>query len=341
MEPLRKKWRLFRAWLSRHPVWCAWQVNYKCNFRCSFCHYWRDPDGARAEQTVDDFAAGSAKLARLGTLMISIAGGEPLLRGDVVPIVQAIGRFHFPFLTTNGWHVTAELADELFAAGLWGVSISIDYADRARHDRQRGVPGAFDRAVAALDHFRRARRFDWQRINLMSVLLHDNLDELDSLARLAAHHGAYFMVQPYSQRKTGSRRFFNHNMGISRKLLDLRARHANMLSNPYFLSRFDEAFNGGVPGCQAGRAFFNIDSAGDIAICVEERARPVANLYRDDVRTIVGALRDRSRGNACTDCWYNCRGEVESLYKPAGLLRSLPTLMFDRGHAPVVDAAAE
>ena len=32
-----KKWRLFRAWASRHAVWGAWQVTYPCNFRCRFC----------------------------------------------------------------------------------------------------------------------------------------------------------------------------------------------------------------------------------------------------------------------------------------------------------------
>ena len=121
MTPIRKKWRLLRAWLSRSPVWCAWQVNYKCNFRCGFCHYWNEPAGACPEQTVADFAAGSAKLARLGTLMISLAGGEPLLRADIAEVVGALAKFHFPFLTTNGWHVTAELARDLFEAGLWGV----------------------------------------------------------------------------------------------------------------------------------------------------------------------------------------------------------------------------
>ncbi|HOW18174.1 MAG TPA: hypothetical protein PLC79_03980, partial [Phycisphaerae bacterium] len=66
-----KKWRLFRAWAGRHPVWCAWQVTYRCNFRCAFCHYWRDPMGALPEQTVDDFRAGSRRLASFGSLLIS------------------------------------------------------------------------------------------------------------------------------------------------------------------------------------------------------------------------------------------------------------------------------
>lgn len=332
--PLAKKWRLFRAWTSRSPIWCTWQVTYRCNFRCGFCQYWRDPMGNLPEQTVQQFEEGSRRLAALGTMMVSLAGGEPLLRPDLPDIIRAVGRWHFPFVTTHGWFVTDELAAELFAAGLWGASVSIDYADAVRHDRSRGMKGAYDRARRALAAFSKARRHPWQRVNLMTVLLHNNLDQMEPLIKLAAEHDAYFTVQPYCDRKTGSERFKCAEGGIGHRLLELRDRYPNFLSNPIFLSRFDRYFQEGIPGCRAGRAFFNIDSVGDVAICVEERARPVANLYRQSARRIVEALRVASEGNSCMDCWYNCRGETESLYSPRSLIRSLPTYFFDRGRPP-------
>lgn len=287
--------------------------------------------GQTPEQTVDDFAIGSRKLAQMGSLLVSIAGGEPFLRADMPQIVRQVARYHLPFVTTSGWHITPDLAEELFEGGLWGASVSIDYADPKRHDKSRGVKGAFDRAVAALDSFSRARKHAWQRVNLMCILLHDNQDQIEDLIELAAQHDAYFMIQPYGVRKTGSERFINPFSGTSARMLALKDKHHNFLSNRVFLSRFDDALNGGVPGCRAGQAFFNIDSCGDIAICVEERARPVANLYRDAATDIVQALNQRARGNTCTDCWYNCRGEVEMLYDPRSLVKSLPTLLFDRG----------
>ncbi len=330
-----KKIHLARAWLTRNPVWCAWQVNYRCNFRCAFCHYWKDPMGDSPELAVTDFAEGSTKLSKLGALLISLAGGEPLVRPDIVDVVAAVGRWHFPFITTNGWFSTPELAEDLFAAGLWGVSISIDYADAERHDKRRGTPGAYERARAALDHFRAARRHKWQRVNWMAVLMEDNLDQIEPMIELAAEHDAYFMVQPYGVRKTGSTRFVRaHEQGVGELLLDLRRRHTNFLSNPYFLSRFDGALNGGIPDCRAGRGFFSIDSTGDIAVCVEERARPVANLFTHSAEEVVQRLRNDRAARSCTACWYNCRGEIESLYDPWGLAMSLPTLLFDRGRPP-------
>jgi len=237
-----------------------------------------------------------------------------------------------PFITTNGYQANEELAHDLFAAGLWGVSVSIDYAKAEQHDHARGVPGAYERAVRALEQFSRARKFPWQRVNLMAVLLDDNLEEVEPLIQLAAEYDAYFMIQPYSILKTGSNKFRHvqtHRVG--EYLVEMRNKYPNFLSNPLFLSQFDAALDGGVPDCSAGKAFFNIDSTGDISICVEQRQSPIANLYRDDMTTISRRLRQNSKGNLCRQCWYNCRGEIESLYNLYGLIKSLPTYLFDHG----------
>jgi MoaA/NifB/PqqE/SkfB family radical SAM enzyme len=329
-----KKIRLFRSYLGRYPLWLAWQVTYRCNFRCGFCGYWHDEQGQMPEQTVEQFRRGAGQLGRVGSMFVSLAGGEPLLRDDLIEIIQAIARWHLPFVTTNGYLMTPELAKEMYRAGLWGVSVSLDYADAGKHDRRRGVKGAFDRAVAALDALAKGRKYRWQRVNLMAVLMHDNLDELAELAKIAAQFGAYFMVQPYCPLKTGDQQFICREPDMVERLLELRARHANFLSNPHFLSLFGKALNGGVPGCKAGRAFFNIDSLGNVSICVERRSDPVGNLYRDNVMTIMHRMREAAKVNRCQSCWYNCRGEVESLYHPVGLIKSLPTYFLDRGRAP-------
>ncbi len=326
-----KKWRLLRQWVARNPMWAAWQVTYRCNFRCGFCNYWRDPMGDLPEQTLEQYDIGSRKLAKLGSMFISLAGGEPLLRDDIVAVSRLIARYHVTFMTTNGWLLTPDWARDLFASGLWGVSVSLDYADPALHDKRRGRKGAFERAVRALDYFTSARQYPWQRVNVMTVLLHDNLDHIEPLLQLAEEHGAYLMIQPYGHLKTGSRRFEHNNGPVAPRLLDLKRRYRNFLSHPVFLSKFDQALNGGVPGCQAGRAFCNIDSTGDIAICVERKHRPIANLYRDHEQVIVRRLRAKAKRNHCAECWYNCRGEVEMLMRPWSLALSLPELFFDRG----------
>ncbi len=331
-----KKWRLFRAWAGGHPIWCAWQVTYRCNFRCKFCHYWCDPLGEADEPTVADYELGARKLAGFGTMMVSLAGGEPMLRTDLPQIVSAIGEYHFPFITTNGWFVTRGSARELMMAGLWGVSVSIDYSSAQKHDKRRGMQGAWEQAWNAVELFADARQDSHQRVNVIAVLMDDNIDEIEEVCAMAAERGVYFMVQPYGHLKANSKAFAHNNGQVSPRLLEIRSRWSNFLSNPNYLSRFDDFLNGGVPGCKAGRGFFNIDSTGDIAICVERKDQPAANLFRDSAGTIRDNLRRGSLGNSCTECWYNCRGEIENLYNIRGLISSLPTLFNDRG-SPKLD----
>jgi len=286
------------------------------------------------EPTVEQYAAGARKLASFGSLLISLAGGEPLLRDDLPELIRAVGEYHFPFVTTNGWRMRPDLARRIMKAGVWGVSVSIDYARADRHDERRGRKGAWTQAWKAVEYLSAARAYDYQRVNVIAVLMDDNLDDLPLLLDMAARRKAYFMVQPYSVCKTGSTDYAHNDGRVSPLLLKMRRDWGNFLSNPYYLGRFDEFLSGGVGRCLAGRAFFNIDSTGDVAICVERRSRPVANIYRDNAAVIHQRLRAATRGNTCRACWYNCRGEIESLYHPYGLVRSLPTLLFDRGAAP-------
>ena len=339
LSSTHKKWRLFRAWSGRHPVWCSWQVTYRCNFRCQFCGYWHDPAGRAAEPTLEDYRQGARKLSGMGSLLVSLAGGEPLLRKDIAQIVEAVAGYHLPFVTTNGWLLTPELARDLMRAGVWGVSVSIDYADAARHDRRRGVQGAWEQAWRAVEMLVDARQHDWQRVNVLAVLMDDNIDDMAGIVEMAARRNSYFMVQPYGQLKTGSAAFSHNDGPVAPRLLHLHRRWPNFLSNTHYLRNFDRFLHGGVPGCRAGRAFFNVDSTGEVSICVEHRNSPVGNLYQDPLPWIRRRLREAGTNNPCTDCWYNCRGEVESLYAPGSLIASLPTLLFDRGKAPPAGAS--
>ena len=315
---------LLRSFLGGSPLWCAWQVTYRCRMRCRFCDYWRLRAPASEELSPADFARGADNLGRLGTLMISLAGGEPLLRDDLEDVVAAVARRHITFFTTSGFGLTEERARALWQAGLWGASVSIDYADAARHDAARGCPGAFDGARRALTALSETRTAWHQQVNLMAVLMHDNLDDLDALAELALRHRANLMVQPYGVRKTGSRAHLPEPP-VSARLLQLKRRWPNFLSNRWFLTRFDVHLNGGVPNCAAGVRFFNIDHRGRVSPCVETMDRAVGSVLDDPAPVLVRRLRRSDVRAACRDCWYNCRGETEALYSIRGFIEGLPT----------------
>lgn len=327
LSPTRKKLRLFKAYCSGRPIWCSWQLTYVCNYRCTFCDYWKEevnysPAARQRESTPEDFRLAASKLGELGSLLISMAGGEPFMRPDLPEITSILAQQHIPLLTTNGSLVTDRSASELWEAGLWGASVSLDFNDETRHDSNRGVSGAAARARNALQILSRTRKRPYQRVNLLCVLDRHNLTEIEPLLRFAAANSATFMVQPYASIKhgrTGRMPLAN----VSSRLLALKKKYPNFVSSHAFLAGIDRFTESGVPGCRAGRSFFNVDNFLNVQKCVEFREEPLGNLRNLSPHDLVTSLRDESRRNRCTACWYNCRGEIESLYHVRGLVSAL------------------
>jgi MoaA/NifB/PqqE/SkfB family radical SAM enzyme len=331
-----KKTRLLKAFLLGRPVWVTWQVTYNCNYGCSFCTYWQNDFKPHEENSLEDFRIGSEKLSELGSLIVSLAGGEPMLRRDIHEIVDVLARDHFPYLTTSGSGMTTKRARQLWEAGLWGCSVSIDYANPDKHAEHRGVKFAFERALKAIDQLMEARTdHSYQRVQIISVLTDDNLAEMSKLCDLARELGVYWQVQPYSVMKTGNEKQ-RHLRGATEVLLDLKERYPETFhTNRLYLERFDEAVNDGIDGCIAGRAMFNIDNQMVVSKCVEfNTSEPCGNLRDHDMEAVLANLHAAHDRNTCTACWYSCRGEVEVLYEPRGFLNSMHSFLWQSRRQP-------
>jgi len=87
----------------------------------------------------------------LGTVEITLFGGEPLMRDDIEDIIQtADANGMICSIDTNGLLLTPEKIKALIKAGLSAVKISLDSPESNEHDKMRGVPKCFNRAVAAV-----------------------------------------------------------------------------------------------------------------------------------------------------------------------------------------------
>ena len=83
------------------PYMAELDVTYRCNCVCRMCQRWRDP--RRDELPLTRYRALAAELAAMGTHQISVAGGEPLMRGDVFEIIAAFAAQGLSVnLCTNG-----------------------------------------------------------------------------------------------------------------------------------------------------------------------------------------------------------------------------------------------
>jgi len=309
--------RLGLGFLAARMVHCNLQVTYRCNFECQICDFWKQAHDPADELSLDDIRLIGRKLNRLGTLIISLAGGEPLIRADLCDAIALLNAaHHFPILITNGWFVNETLARDILRAGLQEISVSVDYRDAARHDAQRGRPGAWQRAIRALELLNRHRPSRRTRVHMISVLMDDNLEDVEGLITLARDLGVTYMLSLYSgNRGTKARRLPDGQ--VTRHLLGLKAKYPEFVTLTSYLERFDEAIaTGGIGDCQTGRVLMNIDNRGNVARCTETLDEPVGNVLTDDILDLRARLRALQRSHPCAQCWTSCRGFAESMLRP-------------------------
>jgi MoaA/NifB/PqqE/SkfB family radical SAM enzyme len=316
--------RLLRRFWSAKPFLLNWQITYRCNFKCDICSFWRDAHGTADELDLEQVRTVAQRLQPLGPLIISMAGGEPLIRKDLPDIAQILSRDHYFTIISNGWYLTAELARRLYDSGLQDAHISIDYADPGRHDAMRKRQGSFDRALRAVELLRDARPNRRHRVHIMAVLLDDNIDDIEQLIELAEDLGVSVELSLYSHGR-GRRPIRYPDRPVAERLVQLKKKHpSTFVSMSEYLAGFDRAVDGdGIPECHAGKTFFNIDDRGRVSRCIDTNDLPVGNLLDEPLEPLVDRLATQGQTHPCAECWTSCRGFGDIIAGPGNLVRTL------------------
>jgi cyclic pyranopterin phosphate synthase len=128
---------LLRDSRGRRYTYLRLSVTDRCDLACIYCM----PPGGENEHAVRDDLLTFEEAARLvsvfalaGIRRVRFTGGEPLVRKDIVRLVEIIRRrtaVEELVMTTNATRL-AELAKPLRDAGLHGVNVSIDTLDADR-----------------------------------------------------------------------------------------------------------------------------------------------------------------------------------------------------------------
>jgi len=163
-------------------------VTDRCNLRCVYCHPLPDC-GLIAREEILDFEE-ILRIIRLfaecGIKKVRLTGGEPLLRRDIVRLVReltAIAGIEELSATTNGVFLES-LAEELKAAGLHRVNISIDSIERKTYERITG----FDLLPGVLEGIYRAIDAGLTPVKINSVIikgLNDSEEQITALAGMS------------------------------------------------------------------------------------------------------------------------------------------------------------
>lgn len=255
------------------PSLISWNLTKKCNLRCPHCYMEAGRPAAR-ELTTDECRALIDEMQALGTEMLILTGGEPLLRKDIYDLARYASRQGlWVVMGTNGVLVTDKVAQKMVECGVKGVGISIDSVDPQKHNAFRGGPNAWEYSVRALE----ICRAHGLEVLVQATVMAMNYDEIPELIAFAREKGAwsfnlYFLVQ------TGRGQQMNdlspeQTEAMLTRLADAQDAYRPMLVRSKCAPQFKQIAytmgRGGLEsgGCMAGTQYCRITPEGDVTPC--------------------------------------------------------------------------
>src|SRR5689334_21116270 len=174
--------------MPERPFTLIAELSYQCPLHCPYCSNPVDIGAGkyRHELGTEDWIRTFEQARGLGVLQLALTGGEPMLRGDLAQLCEAARDAGlYSSLITAGTLFTPPRAEELKAAGLDHVQISIQSPDARDNDRIAGNR-SFAKKIAAA-HAARALDFP---LTINCVLHRQNLDRIEELLELTLELGA-------------------------------------------------------------------------------------------------------------------------------------------------------
>jgi MoaA/NifB/PqqE/SkfB family radical SAM enzyme len=317
------------------PVYVQFYVTARCNLACEQCNViYANAD--QEEATTEQCRLIGENLARIGTSIVLITGGEPFVRKDIVEVIEGMMQAGVhPRLQTNGVASEAQL-ERLSRIGAHDISISLDSVVPPMQDTiNGGYDNSWERAIRTISAVNRIFPSD-SFSALGCVLAPRNLDHILSVIDFATAIGWWVSLVPaHVTRRSEPRSFSTYDPALQfdpkdfprlyETLQKVKARRdAGALvydSDEYLddIYRFITGKpvewrrrNGGV--CDSPNLYFAIQPNGDMAVCCDYRLGTSYKVYDpgfpDAYRS--GRLRQEARAIAerCTGCMYGSFPEI-------------------------------
>ena len=289
-------------------------VTNRCSFACWHCY--------NAGRSQEDLPLGilqrlAAVLQEMGVVMVTLTGGEPLLRNDLEEIARCFDARTCLIVGTTGDGLMPERAARLASAGVFGAGISLDSEDEAEHDQLRGRKGAFRIALAALGTARNAGLYPYVVAMATRQLL--KRERFFSFLRFVREHGAFevHLLEPSLTGNLAGRTDVALPASARRTIVEYQRQVAQDESLP-ILSSFTYLEGPDAFGCGAGLTHLYIDGSGEVCPC---NLVPLSfgNIAGEPLQPILNRMRQHFRQPRT-----GCVGRVLAPQIPVGTLPAPP-----------------
>ncbi|MGA2203188.1 MAG: radical SAM protein [Terriglobales bacterium] len=169
------------------PRLIFWELTKGCNLRCIHCRASATELSAPSDLSTEAARDIIDQIAAVSTPILVLSGGEPLFRSDIFQLARyGTDKGLRVALATNGTLVTKHVARMIVDSGVQRVAISLDGADALTHDSFRGIPGAFEAAIAG---FRNLKNLGMS-VQINTTIARHNAHQLPQVLELAKSLGA-------------------------------------------------------------------------------------------------------------------------------------------------------
>lgn len=311
------------------PKSVIWDVTYVCNLRCPHCLT------SSGEGHVDELGTQDAfrlidQLAEAKVLYLSLSGGEPFLRTDILDLLRRIADTNLRVdVATNGTVMSDELLAGLKELPVFQAQVSIDGIGRS-HDLFRGRPGAFAAACETIERL----RDQGIALSISTTVTRQNLDQLESIIQLAVDLGCSgYKAIPFvpAGRGIAAADQLALDVGAQCRLSQILVEASrtlqgriNIASETSFAFLFEEAPSqssiSGLMACSAGYDTLSIGADGTAYPCPFLHGFPLGHTLETPVRSIwrdsailhqLRTIDKQDMKGACRSCNFapfSCRG---------------------------------
>ncbi len=252
-----------------HMVWIATDA---CSLRCMHCS--SNSAIAKADQlTTDEVLDMLHQLSLSGVIDLSISGGEPLLRRDLIRIIEHAKRLGMSVgVGSSGIKLSKEKLEQLNNSGLNRLQISLDGLENS-HDKLRCFPGLFERAVKTINNALKAGL----RVHVCCTINSLNVEQLEEFTEYIVDLGVHRLnFSRYIPTGRGTDELdltkikWHKTITLCQQLQKKFSQKINIVTHLAQQILVDERLDtmDGFVGCQAGRAQGCITANGTVLPCV-------------------------------------------------------------------------
>ena len=282
-------WRAWKTWGSPffrskfhsgelRPIIPYLFTDWKCNLDCHYCWSYNN----RVKGMTEDVAKRSIDwLHSIGSRVLALMGGEPLLRPDFIHkiVYYSAKKDIFVYLPTNARLMKPEVIDKLGDAGIATFNIAVDSVKE-----RKSLPKSFEPIKEKFDYLVKRQRYYGYTVMFNINICHNNMDDVKELTQIARDNGIAtdYHINESPMTEQDHFKHLNENQTYLTKedwpkvdalldyLKDLAVNHGYKMANPVtHFGTMKQLMRGSVPpwDCRAGQNSLIIRTDGTLAPC--------------------------------------------------------------------------